>query len=643
MNKTGGSAPSPRARRQTSRSAAITRGLAIPLVAVLALASVAIASAGPVAAQPVSDQAFSASGSGTVLGVNVLRLGNVQTLNAQVGFAGQSMNSKGLTTAITNELGYVTQPSQSGKSSYARGSGLEIGLLTPHPANPDPNQIALAGLAQSSAPPIAGPVVKQIGPISLGSVLYASLLRSTTKATSDPTTCAVGKPVAFGQAEVARVDLLNTGGTGPSGEFLAPLVSTSLTADRNVAQTRTFSYLMANGDGTFGVVSETHQQVLPVNLLNGAITIELLGEWVLRTTATGKPGGAKVEYAPVGAGPQTPVVRIKLFNNPPLTLNLQQILGPNGIDLSIPGLITLRVGTPPRPIGNTASPQPPAPVAANGTSASAAVDVVQLKVLDLPGLTGLDLRIGHMESSVTAPTGGVTCEFPVSKTAQPDPVIAGGTITQTITIPSDAGAFAALFDCDLVGIRAEDVVSVKSGNPSFRITSASKGGTISADGRSVNWANLGTYRPGDPPIVLTMQLAIPANSPAGVLQDTVKVTANLGNCKGGGGGSALVGTAQLNGSVMTGSSTLPGPTVVVGTGGSAAAATVGGVNGTGSTSTVPVTVLGNRFTQPTTPAGGGGDVARTGFNVAAFVAVATFLLAFGASLVTVGRRWLYDG
>ncbi|HEU4867909.1 MAG TPA: hypothetical protein VFV09_09290, partial [Actinomycetota bacterium] len=292
----------------------------IGLVAAMAVASMSTAGTGGAGAQPVSDQAFSAYGTGTVVGLNVLRLGNVQVLNAQVGFAGQSMNSKGLGTAITNELGYVAQPSQPAKSAYGRGTGLEIGLLTPHPSNPDPNQILLAGLAQSSAPPINGPVVKQIGPINLGPILWANLLRGKAQTASDPSTCTVGKPVSFGQAEVARVDLLNTGGTGPEGEFLAPLVSTSLPEDRNVAQTRTFSYLIANGDGTFGVVSETHQQVAPINLLNGAITIELLGEWVLRTTATGKPGGAKVEYAPVGAGPQTPVLRVKLFNNPTSTL-----------------------------------------------------------------------------------------------------------------------------------------------------------------------------------------------------------------------------------------------------------------------------------------------------------------------------------
>jgi hypothetical protein len=246
-----------------------------------------------------------------------------------------------------------------------------------------------------------------------------------------------------------------------------------------------------------------------------------------------------------------------------------------------------------------------------------------------------------MESSVTAPAGGVSCEFPVSKTASPDPVTAGGTITQKITIPSDAGAFAALFDCDLVGIAAEDVISVKSGSPLFQITSASNGGVISADKKSVKWSNLGTYRPGDPPKVLTIQVAIPANSPAGVLQDTVTVTANLGNCKGGGGGSSLVGTANLNGSVIGGNATLPGPTIVAGAPTTTA----------GATTTTKVTVLGERFNQPATTTttiaaggggAGGGGTARTGFDVATFVAVAALLMAAGGTAVRFGKDWSLD-
>ncbi|HET9443912.1 MAG TPA: hypothetical protein VFO65_11350, partial [Acidimicrobiales bacterium] len=524
---------------------------------------------------------------------------------------------------------------------YGRGSGLELGLLTPHPADPDPNQVVLAGLAESSAPPPADPVGRQIGPVNLNPLLWASLLRGTAETAFDPTTCAVGRPIAFGQGEVAKVQLLNTGGVKPNGEFVAPLLETSLPEDRNVAQSRTFSYLVANGDGTFGVVSETHQQVLPISLLNGQITIELLGEWVLRATATGRPGGAKVEYAPVGAGPETAVLRIKLFANPPLTLKLQQLLGDDGLDLSIPNVLQLRVGTPPRPIGDHTSPQPAAPVAADGTSASAAVDVVRLSVLDYPGLTGLDLRVGHMEAAVTAPAGGVTCQIPVSKTAQPDPVTAGDTVTHTITIPSDDGAFARLFDCDLVAIRAEDVVSTRSGSPKYRVTEASNGGVVSADGRKVTWGDLGTYHPGDPPIVLTVKVLVPADSPGGVIEDTVAVTADLGNCKGGGGGGVLVGQSKLNGTVMGGAATRPGPTITPAAGGGGGAAGVTIVSG-GATTT-PAQVLGVSATRPDEQgrAAAGDQLGRTGFDVAVLVALGLWLLAAGAMVTTVIRSLAY--
>jgi len=612
------------------------RRAAVSLVGLIVLAGTWTFGAGAPAALPVTDQAFSAFGTGTIVGVNVLRLGNVQALNAQVGFAGQAVNSKGLAAGVKNELGYAAQPAQPGKNAYGRGTGLEVGLLTPHPADPDPNQILLAGLAEALAPPIGGPVTKQIGPITIDPLLNVNLLRGNAQAAFDPNTCVVGKPFAYGQAEVAKVQLLNTGGKLPNGEFASPLIATSLPDDRNVAHTRTFSYLVPNGDGTFGVVSETRQQVLPLDLLNGAITIELLGEWVLRTTATGKPGGAKVEYAPAGAGPQTPVLRLKLLNSPPVTLTLQQLLGPNGLDLSLPGLLQLRVGTPPRPIGNNASPQPPAPVAADGTSASAAVDVVQLKVLDVPGLTGLDLRIGHMESSVTAPSGGVSCDLPVAKTVDPATVSGSGTFTHAITIPSDAGAVAALFGCDLVDIRAQDVISVTSGSPAFQVTAASHGGAISADGRTVTWPNLGSYRPGDPPIVLTVTVAVAPGSPAGALEDTVTVTATLGNCRSAASGTNIIGTVVAGGSVR-GTVTVPGPVIVgPGTPTTAVPTTTAG-NGTPQVSVLPEVITRNGR-----PAVGGGDLSRTGFNFAVVVAAAALMSAAGALAVRMGRNWTED-
>jgi hypothetical protein len=178
----------------------------------------------------------------------------------------------------------------------------------------------------------------------------------------------------------------------------------------------------------------------------------------------------------------------------------------------------------------------------------------------VPGLTGVDLRLGHMEGAVTVPAGGLTCDIPVSKTASVDPVTVGQDFTYTIRIPSDPALFNTLFNCDLIGVSAIDTVTTKTGNPTIQLVSADHGGTIS--GNTVTWANLGDYKLGQDPITLTITARIPSSSPAGVLQDTVNVTAALGNCRGGATGEDIVqGGARLNGSAITGNVTLVAPTV----------------------------------------------------------------------------------
>jgi hypothetical protein len=82
-------------------------------------------------------------------------------------------------------------------------------------------------------------------------------------------------------------------------------------------------------------------------------------------------------------------------------------------------------------------------------------------------------------------------------------------------------------------------------------------------GNTVTWANLGNYTLGQPPIMLTITARIPTNSGAGVLRDTVNVSAALGNCRGTGvaGSDLVLGGAELDGSAITGAVTLIGPNV----------------------------------------------------------------------------------
>ena len=177
---------------------------------------------------------------------------------------------------------------------------------------------------------------------------------------------------------------------------------------------------------------------------------------------------------------------------------------------------------------------------------------VDLVVPAAPNQDVAEVRIGHMEASTVAPSGGIECPIPVTKTSNPDPVTAGNPFTWTITIPSDASSLAGT-DCDLTNISATDVAKVLSGSPRATISGASNGGVVDSNSVSgstqgkIHWDNLGTYHPGDPPKVITISGAIPANSGAGVIQNTVNVTASLGNCKGGAAGQDIVGTATIKG------------------------------------------------------------------------------------------------
>jgi len=520
-----------------------------------------VSAGGPVGAQAVSEQPFSAYGTGSVVALNALALGNTQIAGTQAAFSGGAVNSAGLSSALTSEFGQAVLPQGVGRNAYGRGSGLELGLVTPVVQNVDVNQLNLAGRAEAVAAPPSPLVTKEI-PISLNPVAFASTLRGQAQATFDPTFCPVGRPLSFGLGYAENLQLLNTLGQNADGSFAAPVLGTSTPEgqERATSQSRTVTYLIPNGDGTFGVVSETRQTVAPITVLGAAlplpaaVTIEVAGEFVLRAIATGKPGGARIEY------PGNPVITIKLAGVQLLKLSLQDLLGQGGLPVNAAPIATLTVGTPPRAIKGTG----PAPVAADGTSASAAVDAVRLKLLEIPGLMAADLAVGHMEAAVTVPAGGVRCRIPVSKSATPDPIQVGQEVTYTIKIPSDAGFYSALFNCDLVGIKATDIHANTPGGPRVTLTSAEPNGRI--EGGKAVFDNLGSYKKGDPPIVLTVKGRVPSGSRAGVLTDTADVTASLGNCQGGAAGEDIVrGGANFEGTAITGKVTLAGPNVTGGT------------------------------------------------------------------------------
>jgi len=501
--------------------------------------------------------------------------GAPRIVDGEVAFSGEASNTAGLSGGLTNEFKEVVSPSLAGKNSYGRGSGLELGLGTsvPDTSKPAVNQAIIAGLAQQSAAPVDsfgdtpdanGVVTKEVGPVPGDPLVYASLLRGQAAARWNPNFCVLGAPLGYGLGFAADAQLLDTGTKNADGSMGAPVIAadTGTPTDRTVSQSKSFTYLRPEPDGTFAVVSETHETIAPITLFKGTaneIRIEAAGEWVLRTISTGKPGGSTVEYAPAGSPTATtPLLTIVPPNSQPnIILKTQDLFGSGKLPIPlihIPNVADIEVGENPRAISNNPDSTAPPVTSPDGTTTAAAVDVVRVKLL-IPDVDNhlLDLRIGHMEAKSVAPAGGISCPIPVTKTANPDPVTAGNPFTWTVTIPSAVDSLAGT-DCDLTNIKVVDVADVKSGSPVANITTASNGGSIGGNGTvsgsntvTTTWNNLGTYHPGNPPIVVTLSGNIPSGSGAGVLENRATVTASLGNCKGGAAGQNLVGNAAVTG------------------------------------------------------------------------------------------------
>jgi hypothetical protein len=511
----------------------------------------------------LSAQPFAAYGSAAAVALNAVALGQTQVANTQVALSAGVVNSTGLNGTVNNQFGQAVGPPQPGKNAYGRGTGVEIGLLTPTVQTVDVNQIKLAQLAEANAPPPSPLITREI-PINLPGLLTASTARGQAQATYDPNFCPIGRPLTYGLGYVENLQVL-PGATGG-------LIGTSATGN-SVTQTRTVTYVVPNGDGTFGVVAESQAIVAPVSVAGTNITIDIAGPIGFRATATGKPGDPRNGVAYTG----TPVLTIRVGAATLLSLSLADLLGAGGVNLPIPPLLTLRLGAPPVGLNGSGTPA----VAPDGTSASGSADTLRLSLLTLPGVSALDVGLGHFEAAVSAPPGGLRCTIPVSKVANPDPAPVGGEVTFTISIPSDPALFNALFSCDLINIVAQDTVQVLSGEVGFTITDTG-GGVLTAP-NIVRWDNLGNYALGDPPIQRSIRVRIDsARGDPAVMQDIVDVSAALGNCRGRAAGDDLVlGSGQIQGNAVTGRFVLNGPTIGGGdilpvTGGTSAPLVLGG-------------------------------------------------------------------
>jgi len=601
---------------------------------------------------------FSGYSNGSNVHVDAINAGATgpRVADVETTFSGSAVNSGGL-KEVPNEMGVDLVPAPGTKSPsvdpaghqvYGKGSAVEVGLGNNIPIS-DTNQIPLPTPAEAAAAPavrsdaptgkvtnssVTGLIDNPLVTIPGDPVAYVKAASTQAAAAYNPKTCPIGQPLSYGRSHTATAQVLDAGTANADGSMGGPVVSAQASAfgdNRSENDTRSFSYLVSNGDGTYGLASESHQTFAPVALLGTdpkappPVVVEVLGEWVFRAVATGKPGGAKVTYSVIGpsADPDPVVIRIwlgatKFTDLPALEIKRSQLFTDTGINVPAAPLLDLTIGEKQRALQpGVAIPKQaaaaPALEQADGTKAAGAADVIRLTALDGGGgVTLAGLRVGHSEASVNVPAGGIKCTFPVSKVADKDPVNAGDSFTWTISIPSDSHALDGLA-CDIVSMSAVDNTSIiSSSKPSFTLTGASDGGVItgSAPNYTITWPSLGTYKNGDPPKVVTITGKIANSTAAGQIKDAVNVTANLGNCNGGG---VLTGDALA---------TFLGSAKLVGSGGSVQGSNVASILGTGAL-TGP-TVNGGSVQALKLPATGGPTTELGIF------ALAAMMLGYGA-------------
>lgn len=493
---------------------------AAAVLAVMALWSIP---GSPAAAQvPFKTADFSGYATGTAIHVDALQLGPTGPVVANVdeAFSSATVASKG-TNAITfgpnakpgtivNEVDNVLQPKLAntqldpelkGDRSYARGSGVEVGLGNSLPI--EKNALILNAKVQASAPPSSQLLRKQVGPVAANPVAFASLLRGQSVARWNDDSCVLGEDISNGLGYAADAQLVNTGAANEDGTFSRPIaaanapnperaVSSTVSRTRLVPQTAADNKVLG---GAFGLMTETRTTIAPTTFFKGAaneFTVEILGEWVLKAVATGVGGSAGnwVHYGPLGTSPESAVIRI-IQGKSITQLTTQDIFGDAGLVVPVPGVAEIAIGEDPRAIGGNAASKPA--LAADGTSAAAAVDLVRVTLLEARDDKGnvtrsaVDFRLGHMETRATVPSGGIECSLPVTKTVDREFVAPGDNFTYTIKVTNP---FA---DCELTAVKVTDVIEVEPGIL-YEITSSNPPAN-SQTASSLTWNDIGPIGP----------------------------------------------------------------------------------------------------------------------------------------------------
>lgn len=475
--------PSPtRARRRTRLVALTAAAAAAAASAVLAAPSARAANLTLPAHRDLpsvtSPSAYSGLADGSVLYANGLNVPGVDVAKASTGQSAAGVHVPApLTTAGTTDQ--LQQPllelTKTGKTAFGHGSGANVGLLQAANA---PGQIQQT-LAEATSPKPSSASGSALDLTQLEPLLRANVLSSTAAAntTSDNSCVLAPKAISSGEAQVANADALETSPTTPVVALGGTSQSTSDT--RLVTPMNAAGKPVSTGNAALG--AETVANLAPVTLFKGTpaeLTIKVLAPLRLAVSAGGVAGTATVSYAPVGRGPQAPIVSITAGGQTQ-TLSSQDLFGNGGLKIAL-GVADVTIGTPPHALTGLENTVPK--LAADGTSASAAVDFIRVTVpgslpssatgsgdplgqvlnpvlqpivaglsqvtdpigqaLKQAGVTVADVRVGHLEASVAVPAGGIVCPAPPNplgesvKDVSTLAVAPGQTFTYDIRVPN---------------------------------------------------------------------------------------------------------------------------------------------------------------------------------------------------------------
>jgi hypothetical protein len=524
---------------------------AIVAVAAVAILALAIGVAAPASAVPFNQADFSGYASGNLLFAKALTSGTgtpdeVMLANVTEGFTGSAVDSNGIKT-IHNEMNRLVVAGNAAKKTAGRGSAVELGIAK---GPDDLNDLELFK-AEVQAPPDAADSNELTGdePLSISPLVYASVLRGAAVANwSNTATCVLGEDLSSGLGYVADVQLLEGGETNEDGTFGAPVVATDAPSpDRAVAHTFSHEFLDVQQTKAgkplglkFGLSSQVRQTIAPITLFKGTpqqITIEVGGEWILEATAGGVPGSAFIRHGVGEVGSQVPLLKILDADNAileELDLHDIPIFPPEGLEVNIPGVISLVIGEDPRPIGDYDGTHL-APADPKGLSASAAADVVRIIAID--GQLA-DIRVGHAEVKAQVPEGGIDCGIPVTKSASPKGVTVNQNFVVTIKIDNP-------FGCDLNHVKVTDDITTQ-GDAKFQVVDTNPNANqvpagSNLDSGKIVWNDIGSIPKGGTKSVTT---TIKAQGGGGIITDIAHVSATAGNCDGEGEGNNLVGNSR---------------------------------------------------------------------------------------------------